>query len=111
MGFLKKLFGGGGGNKSSSGDKWGMYFYVRPKHCQEIVKVRINTMNDLSLTDDEKGYFVRKVAHATRCPFAAELNLYLDKGKRVTRSEVTDGELVSEDEYEAWLAEKESPEE
>ncbi|GAB4310193.1 MAG: hypothetical protein Kow00117_03620 [Phototrophicales bacterium] len=107
MGFLRKLFGNRG-HSGSSYDKWGLYFYVRPKHCQEVVKVRVNTMNDLSLTDDESGYFVRKVVQATRCPFPAELHLYFSKSKNLTRSDVTDGELVSEAEYEAWLAEKEA---
>ena len=107
MGFLRKLFGGGG-NKSSSQDRYAMFFYIRPKRCDEIVMVRINLMNDPSQLDHGKGYFVRKVASATRCPFQAELEVTFDARKRVTQTQVTDGELVDEAEYNAWLAEKDA---
>lgn len=99
MGFLKRLFGGG--NRMPSGDR-GLYFYVQPKRCAEIVRVRIDPYNDLSLTDDG-GYRVRKVASATRCPFQAEITLHFDKQRRMTSSEVENGELVDEDAYNAYL--------
>lgn len=96
MNFLKNLFGGGGRN-----DDRGIYFYVQPKMCQEILRVRVDPLNDLSQTDDGKGYWCRKVASAARCPFQAEIELYFDKNKRFKDSQVENGELVSE---EAWRA-------
>lgn len=100
MGFLKRLFGGG--NRLPEGDR-GLYYYVQPKRCPEIVQIRIDPYNDLSLTDDGKGYWVRKVASATRCPFQAEITLYFDKQRRMTGSEVENGELVDEDDYNAYI--------
>ena len=96
MNFLKTLFGGGGRNEDR-----GMYFYVRPKMCQEVLRIRVDPLNDLSRTDDGKGYWCRKLASAARCPFQAEVEIYFDKNKRMTGSDVTNGELVSEGEWAA----------
>lgn len=102
MNFLKKLFGGSGG-----GDKRSLHIYVRPKRCNQIVEVRIDLYNDLS-QDDEGGYFVRKVAQAARCPFPAELMLHFDSRRILRESQVENGEIVSEEEYTAWVGERES---
>ena len=96
MNFLKNLFGGG-----SRSDDRGMYFYVRPKMCQEVLRIRVDPLNDLSRTDDGKGYWCRKLASAARCPFQAEVELYFDKNKRIKDSRVKNGALVSEAEWEA----------
>ena len=96
MNILKNLFGG-----FSRSDDRGIYFYVQPKMCKEILRVRVDPLNDLSQTDDGKGYWCRKVASAARCPFQAELELRFDKNKRFQGSDVTNGKLVSEAE---WLA-------
>lgn len=103
MGFLKKLFGGGG---ASSSDKSGMYFYVKPHGCQEIVRVRIDMNNDPSLNDDSSGYFVIKTARGTtyKCTRSAELHLTFDLQRRLKHSEVTGGALVTQAEYDAWVA-------
>ena len=92
MNFLKNLFGGGGGSRTD-------YLYVRPKMCQEIVQVRIDTMNGPSLMDDGNGYYMRKMVSATRCPFQAELELFFDKNKNLTDKQITNGEYVSEAAY------------
>lgn len=101
MGFLSKLFGG---NKRGSADRDALYIYVRPKMCQEIVRVRVNLMNDLS--QDDGGYFVRKVVSATRCPFQAEVELHFDKGRNIKQSTVTNGEWLEENDYVQWMREK-----
>ncbi len=101
MGFFRNLFGGGG--KKPAVDRDGMYIFVRPKMCEEVVRVRVNLMNELSATD-EGGYFVRKMVSATRCPFQAEVELTFDKSKNITQSIVTNGELLDGADYEAWLA-------
>jgi len=98
MDFLKKLFGGGGGSRS---DDRGIYFYVQPKMCQEILRIRVDPMNDLSKTDDGDGYYVRKLASGHRCPFQAELEVFLDKNKRVQNTDVTNGKLVDEADWQA----------
>ena len=102
MNFLKSLFGGG----KAGDDKRAYYVYVRPKRCDQIVEVRIDLYNDLS-RNEEGGYWIRKVAQAIRCPFPAEIVLHFDNKKKMIDSEVTNGELVEKEEFDAWLAEKE----
>lgn len=98
MSFFRKWFGGGA---SSSSDR-GFYVYVRPKACKEIVRIRINLENDLSLDEDGQGYFVRKTARAHRCPFAAEMTLHFSPNRQLVNQEITYGEFVSAEDYTAW---------
>ena len=99
MNILKNLFGGG-----SRSDDRGIYFYVQPKMCKEILRIRVDPLNDLSRTDDGKSYWCRKVASAVRCPFQAEVELFFDKNKRYTSGHVTNGTLVSVADWEAQRA-------
>lgn len=98
MDFIKKLFSGGGGSRS---DDRGVYFYIQPKMCQEILRVRVDPMNDLSKTDDGDGYYVRKLASGHRCPFQAELEVFFNKDRRVVNTEVTNGKMVTEADWSA----------
>ncbi|HRL13203.1 MAG TPA: hypothetical protein PKX07_15070 [Aggregatilineales bacterium] len=100
MGFLRNLFGGG--SRALDEGRRALYYYVRPKRCTAIIKVRIDTLNDLSLTD-EGGYFCRKIVRGERCPFPAELHVDFDKNHKVKQVGVQDGDLVEEAEYLAWL--------
>lgn len=97
MNFLKNLFGLGGTSRDG-----GYYVYVKPKMCQEIIKIRINMNADLSPTDDYEGYWIRKVASATRCPFQAELTLYFDKSRNLKDRQIENGEYVTEEDYLAY---------
>lgn len=90
------------GSSPEMGDKNAYFVYVRPKRCLEVVRVRINLMNDLSLTDDESGYFVRKLASAQRCPFQAEISLLFDRNRRLVEAEVENGEMVTQADYVQW---------
>jgi hypothetical protein len=105
MNIFKKLFGGGGG-QSNSEDRAGMYFYIKPNGCQEIVRVRIDRNNDPSLADDNSTYFVRKTVRGTtyKCTRSAELELLFDSGRRLQTTNVTSGTLVTQADYEAWAA-------
>lgn len=104
MRFLKKLFSSG----SARGQNPSMNFYIRPKRCQEIVEVRVDLYNDLSQSDPgQKGaYFTRKIARGARCPFPSELTLYFDNNRRLIEAEVIDGEQVSAEDYDAFMAAK-----
>lgn len=106
--FLKKLFGGGG-QRAQRGDDRGLYFYIKPKMCQEILVVRVDPWNDLSRTEDEKGYWVRKLASGTRCPFQAEITLYFDGNRRLRDRDIINGEFVTREDYEAFQATQHTP--
>jgi hypothetical protein len=94
MELIKRLFGGGGGSRSFGGSDDGMYFYVRPNGCEEVVRIRVNMMNDPSQRD-EGGYWAHKYA---------ELDVYFDAQRRFTHTELKGGTLVEQSDYEAWLA-------
>ena len=110
MEFLKRLLGGGGGSGSSggavAGDRVGLYYYVRPNGCEEVVRVRVDRNNDLSLADDGKGYWVRKGVRGVKCRQNVEMELYFDANRRLTNSELKGGVLVDEAAYDAWIAQQ-----
>ncbi|MEO0562471.1 MAG: hypothetical protein AAF125_10170 [Chloroflexota bacterium] len=98
MNFLKNLFGGGGGAASDGG----MYFYIRPRGCEEVVQVRINPRNDSSLQDDGT-YLIRKTVQGQhRCFNPAELTLTFNSARAITNQEVTGGEMLTEADFVAW---------
>jgi hypothetical protein len=83
--FLARLFGGKGAPASS--DR-GLYVDVRCDACGEVIRARIDPMSELSLEDDGKTYFVRKVLVGKRCFRTIEAQLrYADlRGTLVDRS-------------------------
>lgn len=105
MNFLKSLFGGGGSTQStSSADGDGLYFYVRPKGCDEVVRIRVNRMNDLSESEGGGTYFVRKGVMGSKCFQRAELEIQFDGNRRPVEQHVTGGDLVDEAAWQAWQA-------
>ena len=99
MNFFKRLF------SSPAPQSRGQYYYVKPTGCTEIVRIRVDTMNEISQNDDNNGYFVRKSARGTsyKCTRTAELLLTYDSQKRLLNTEILGGTIVAEADYEAWL--------
>jgi len=97
---LKKLFGSGG---RPAGDS-GLYFYVKSNRSGEVVQVRLHRENDLSLTDDETGYFVRKLIVGQKSFDRIEAEFYFDRAKHFVSAEVNGGTLVEREDYDAYLA-------
>lgn len=110
MEILKKLFGGGGsgGSGGPAGDRVGLYYYVRPNGCEEVVRVRVDRNNDLSLADDNKSYWVRKGVRGVKCRQNVELELYYDSNRRLVDSQLQGGVLVDEAAYDAWVAQQQA---
>lgn len=104
MNFLKKLFGSGGGSPvHREGNS--AYYYLKLDRCGEVMRVRVDMNNDLSLNDESSGYWVRKMITSSnyKCP-KAEITLYFDTNRRLDKSEIQGGHLVSREEYDAWMA-------
>jgi hypothetical protein len=105
--FFKNLFGGGKGVQTADADG-GLYYFVQPDGCDEIVRVRVNPHNDLSQHDDEDGFFVRKLARGERCRQAVTLEIRYDARRRYASHQVEGGRWATADEYAAWQAAKPS---
>ena len=102
MNFLKKLFGGSSaGNRDGSG----MYFYVKLQRCEDIIRVRVDMNNELSLNDESNGYWVRKLVSGSNYKCAhAEINVYFDMNRNLQNTDVQGGQLVKREDYEAWMS-------
>lgn len=100
MDFLKRLF-----TPAPPKDR-ALYFYVKPKACQEIVRVRIDTMSELSRSEDGEGYYVRKLARGARCPFQVEIEMNFDSNHKVIDTTITNGTEATEADYNAFIGSK-----
>ena len=101
--FRKMIFG-----SEELKDDGAKYFYVRlynkPNEStptDEIVRLRINTNNDLSQDDDGDSY-VRKTVVGSKQMKRAELVVYFDSNRSLIHHEITGGELVREADYEVY---------
>lgn len=103
MDFLKKLFGGA---KAGAGDKEGIYFYVRSNSSGEVIKIRLHRFNDLSQTEDQQGYYARKVIVGEKSFDRMEAEFFFDRNRRFVSGEVSGGTLVDQEDYQAYLASK-----
>ena len=79
----------------------GMYYYVKARRSGEVIRIRINPNNDLSLNDEDNGYFVQKVAVGTRSFERVELEISYDENRKVVNAEVQGGTLVDQAAYDA----------
>jgi hypothetical protein len=100
MNFLKRLF-----MPAPPKDR-ALYLYVKPKACQEIVRVRIDTMSELSRSEDNEGFFVRKLARGMRCPFQVEIEMNFDRNHNIIDKTITNGTEATEADYNAFIASK-----
>ncbi len=100
MGFFQRLFGFG----APKADTRHLPVYVYSQRCAEGIAGTIDTMNELSASDDATApWFVRKVLHTSgrgRCFDQVELSLWLNANKQVVRHEVKGGMWLEPDEYE-----------
>lgn len=80
--------------------------YVYSNRCRELIVAQIDIMNEVSLDEDNKGYFVRKVLHTSgkdRCFGQVEIEVWLDHNKEIVRQEVQGGRWLTAQEYQAEL--------
>ena len=79
----------------------GMYYFIKCKRCGEVIRIRIDPMNDLSWDDSNTALFVRKTIVGRRCYSRIEAEFTYDKDRNLTHSEVESGTLVDRDAYDA----------
>src|SRR5258707_11229120 len=105
MNFLKQLagiFGAKPAGGSQGGDP-GLYYYIRCNRCGEAIRVRINPMSDLSIADDGSR-FTHKTIVGKRCYNRIEGDFTYNNARKLINAEISGGEIVSEEEYDAQQA-------
>lgn len=96
MAFLRRLFSS---SAPRSAPDRGYRLQVRCRRCGELIPVRINLDNDLSIDYDSGGYTVHKVivgSGQNRCFQRIELDLHFDAQKRLIHEEAVGGEVLQE---------------
>ncbi len=89
----------------------GLYFYARCDRCGEVVRVRINPMNDLTVQYGEDGnsnndtFFIHKVLVGKRCYNRIEADFTFDRNRKLSNKQVTGGKFVERADYEKDQAE------
>jgi len=102
MNFLKQLANMFSGSSSlAPGGDAGLYYYVRCDRCGEVIKVRINRMNDLSQSDDGKTLFARKTIVGQRCYNRIEAEFTYNANRQLVNTEIQGGKLATEEDFEA----------
>ena len=111
MSFLKKLaslFSGGGGG----GDR-AFPIYVFSNRCREPIMAEIDLVNSLSRDEEnDDKYYTRKVLQGSgknRCFTQVEVEIWFDRGKKVSHYEVSGGRWLTQEEYEEELIRFEAP--
>ena len=97
MGFLDRLLG----RSQPEPKDDGIYFYVRCDNCQRVLHTRLNPQTDLSAGDS--GFEIRKELMDDRCFRRMTLYATFDSNRRLLHTEVTGGQQISR---EVWEAEK-----
>jgi len=103
MGIFKKIANLLTGGGASGGQDRGIYVYVKLRRSGEIVRLRVDPINDVS-ADDEGQRFTRKLAMGQRSFDRVEATIYFDNNNRVTNAEMSGAELSTREAYEAQKA-------
>ena len=91
MDFIKKLFAGTSVRPNAN------FLPIRVKcsRCGETVEGRVNMANDLSLTDNDSGYYVRKVLMGGgRCFQQIEVELRFDASRKLLEKSIHGGAFI-----------------
>jgi hypothetical protein len=83
----------------TSGDV-GLYYYIRCNRCGEVIRVRVNPMNDLSISDEPNQRFTHKTIVGQRCYNRIEADFTYDNNRKLINSEISGGTLVTKEDYE-----------
>ena len=110
MGFLKKLLGGSDRSHSksspsaSNADPQGVYFYVQCDRCGAPVRLRADKQHDL--INEGNGYTWHKTIVDNRCFRPMPTVVTLNTAYEMVAHEITGGQYITRDAYEALLDEQ-----
>jgi hypothetical protein len=92
------LFGKG----KAEGNSNAIWLYVRCDRCGEKIRIRADKRYDLNVDEQGRGsYVLHKEILGSRCPQLIYATVTLDAGYRVVGQEITGGQFITREEYEA----------
>jgi len=111
---LKRIFNDGR-VPSGTGDPDGLYYYVRCARCSEVIQVRLNRNNDLSVEYGEKGeasdrLTAHKVIIGQRCYNRIEADFTFNRARTLLDKHITGGTFTEASEYQPPSESAEPPE-
>lgn len=104
MNFLKQIADFFTARPVQAGSDVGLYYYIKCNQCGEIIKVRINPMNDLSYSDSNNSLFVRKVIVGRKCYNRIDAEFTYNSARKLLSSDVSGGEMVDKKLYDQQQA-------
>jgi hypothetical protein len=99
MSFLKKLGSFLTGEGESGDDAY--WFYVRCGNCGEKLRIRVNKQFDLQPNYETGGHTLAKEMMDSKCFHLMYARIEFDKDYRETSRDITGGEFITREEYEA----------
>jgi hypothetical protein len=93
MGFLSNLF-----KNMFTPPPDAFWVYLQCQKCGEKIKVRINTLSEVSQADNGT-YFVQKEAMGSKCFNRIPFRLELDRFRNIKNKEITGGKFITEKEF------------
>jgi|SRR5579859_2961322 len=101
---LRQVFLGGASGGTTGADRDGLYFYIRCDRCGEVIQVRLNRYNDLTIEYGENGErgdtrHAHKVIVGKRCYNRIEADFTFDRNYKLTEQKATGGKFVPAGEY------------
>lgn len=102
MGFLdtlRRLFTGT--PSGTQGDPYGLWFHFRCDQCGGVVRIRVDRRNDLNREEGPGTFLLRKEVMDNSCFQLMHASIWLDSRYEVVSADVSGGELISKEEYEA----------
>lgn len=97
---IKQLFQGGPGGAGSR-DPNAIHLYFQCDKCGAVVPVRVDKRHDLNREEGPGTFLLRKEVMDDKCFQLMQATIWLDSGYNVVSADVSDGKLVSEEEYNA----------
>jgi len=103
---IKQLFEGGS-RGTATRDRNAIYFYFQCDNCGAVVPVRVDKRHDLNREEGPGTFLLRKEVMDDKCFQLMQATIWLDSGYSVVSADVTGGELISEEEYNAITKQEE----
>ena len=107
MGILERLSSLFAGGEKEPKEPGVFYLYIRCGKCGEKVRVRVDTRHDLMRDYDRgtgdmgSGYVLRKDVMDSKCFQIMHAEVYLDNSYRILSQDISGGEFITWEEYEA----------